>query len=67
MYRFGQKNEVSVNIVTSEGEKGVMNNLKRKALQADRMFSELVRLMNDEIAHIKQNDFTKKLEVPSWV
>jgi hypothetical protein len=67
MYRFGQKYPVMVDIVTSEGERGVMDNLKRKAEQADRMFSELVRLMQNELHIERKNDHTKTMEVPSWV
>ena len=67
MYRFGQKNKVHVDIVTSEGERGVMANLKRKAEQSDRMFSELVRLMQNELRIERINDHTKLMEVPSWL
>lgn len=67
MYRFGQKHPVTVDVVTSEGERGVMNNLQRKAQQADRMFSELVRLMQNEYNIKKVNDHTKSMEVPAWL
>ena len=67
MYRFGQKEQVTVDIVTSEGEKGVMNNLQRKAQQADRMFSELVRLMQNEYNIKRVNEHTKTMEVPEWL
>ena len=46
-WRFGQKREVLVDIVASEGERGVLANLQRKAGQADRMFSSLVDEMNN--------------------
>lgn len=67
MYRFGQKNRVVVDIVTSEGERGVMANLQRKAIQADKMFTELVRLMQNELHIEKHDDHTKKTEVPTWL
>lgn len=67
MYRFGQREPVTVDIVTSEGEKGVMANLQRKAQQADRMFTELVRLMQNELRIERHDDHTKKLEVPAWL
>lgn len=67
MYRFGQKHPVTVDVVTSEGERGVMENLQRKARQADRMFSELVRLMQNELHIEKRDDHTKGMEVPRWL
>jgi hypothetical protein len=67
MYRFGQTEPVTVEVVTSEGERGVMENLQRKAWQADRMFSELVRLMQHELRIERHNDHTKQTEVPSWL
>jgi len=67
MYRFGQANAVTVDVVTSEGERGVMENLQRKARQADKMFSELVRFMQNELHIEKKDDHTKQTEVPTWL
>lgn len=66
-WRFGQKREVLVDIVTTEGEKGVLKNLQRKAEQADRMFSNLVAEMNAAIAIDRAATFNKTMEVPSWL
>jgi len=49
-WRFGQKNPVTVDIVTTEGEAGVTGNLNRKAAAADQMFAALVREMNNALA-----------------
>jgi len=66
-WRFGQKRAVKVDIVTTEGERGVLRNLQRKAVQADSMFSALVSEMNSAI-HIERSiAFTKQQEVPSWL
>ncbi|KKM13497.1 hypothetical protein LCGC14_1715660, partial [marine sediment metagenome] len=67
MYRFGQKKSVTVDIVTSEGERGVMANLKRKVDQANIMFTELVRFMQNELKIERKDDHTKNMEVPKWV
>lgn len=67
MYRYGQKKSVIVDVVTSEGERGVMANLKRKADQANLMFSELVRFMQNELKIERKNDHIKDMEVPNWV
>ncbi len=66
-WRFGQKRPVTVDIVTTEGERGVMRNLQRKAEQADAMFSRLVAEMNQALAIERSNNMTKKIEVPSWL
>ena len=66
-WRFGQKRPVTVDIVTTEGERGVMRNLQRKAAQADTMFSHLVAEMNQALAIERTNNMTKKVQVPSWL
>jgi hypothetical protein len=66
-WRFGQKREVTVDIVTTEGEMGVMRNLQRKAKQADAMFDRLVLEMNSALAIARVNNITKKMESPSWL
>ena len=66
-WRFGQKRLVTVDIVTTEGERGVMLNLQRKAAQADTMFSHLVAEMNQALHIERANNMTKKLEIPSWL
>jgi len=48
-WRFGQKRDVVIDVVASEGESGVVSNLQRKADQADAMFKHLVSLINEEL------------------
>ena len=66
-YRFGQRRPVQVDIITTEGECGVLKNLQRKAASADRMFSALVASMNDALAVAKSAPFTKQQEMPAWL
>jgi hypothetical protein len=66
-WRFGQKQPVVVDVVTTEGEKSVMQNLQRKAVAADKMFSDLVLHMNDSIAIDRGLKLTKKEKVPAWL
>lgn len=66
-WRFGQQRAVKVDIITTEGERGVMKNLQRKADQADQMFSRLVAEMNNAQSIAKVNHMTKKVEVPAWL
>lgn len=66
-WRFGQKRAVRVDIIATEGERGVMQNLQRKADQADEMFSRLVAEMNHAQAVDRVNNMTKSIEVPTWL
>jgi hypothetical protein len=67
-WRFGQKRPVRVDIVTTEGERGVLANLQRKATQADRMFSSLVAEMNAAMAIDRSlSNFTQTEQVPAWL
>jgi len=66
-WRFGQKNAVKVDIVTTEGERGVMKNLQRKADQADAMFSRLVAEMNNAQAVVRAQRGSNEMEIPVWL
>ena len=66
-WRFGQKREVFVDIITTEGEQDVLKNLHRKQEQSGIMFGNLVAEMNKEIGIVKKNDHNKNMRVPSWV
>lgn len=66
LWRFGQKSDVIVDLITTPGGQNVLANLQRKAGQADRMFSELVEHMNTARA-IDKHAYDKTLEVPSWL
>jgi len=66
-WRFGQKNPVTVDLISTDGQAQVLSNLKRKAEAADKMFEHLVSLMRNELKITKENNYTKKEEVPSWL
>jgi hypothetical protein len=66
-WRFGQKNPVTVDIVSTEGQRGIRENMTRKATQADRMFSLLVQNMNAAMRIDSAVDYSKAVEVPLWV
>lgn len=44
-YRFGQKNQVNVHIITTDLESSVLNNIKRKEMQAEVMMKEMASYM----------------------
>lgn len=66
-YRFGQTRTVQVDVITTEGEQQVLKNLQRKSAQADKMFSELVKHMNDSERIARSVPFTKKEGMPAWL
>jgi hypothetical protein len=66
-WRFGQKRPVRVDIVTTEGERGVMENLQSKAKAADKMFERLVARMNEQLHIERAHSFEKPEQVPSWL
>lgn len=66
-WRFGQKNAVTVDMITTEGQANVVRNLQWKAQQADKMFESLVGKMNEELTLEKEQKHTKKEQVPSWL
>lgn len=67
-YRFGQEHEVTVDIVTTEGEKSILTNLQHKARAAEVMFAELVRHMNESVNIDRASvQFDIRELVPSWL
>ncbi len=66
-YRFGQTQPVQVDIVTTEGERGVAENLQRKAVAASRMFDALVLHMTEAVTLDRQRRYTTPAEMPTWL
>lgn len=66
-WRFGQKRNVNVDMIFTEGDEQVITNLKRKQRQASEMFDHLVEEMNNSLAVNNVRSFNQTLEVPSWL
>jgi hypothetical protein len=66
-WRFGQKKPVHIDIISSEGERGVLANMQRKSEQADKMFAKLVDLIGNELRIEKINNRKTKEIIPSWL
>lgn len=66
-WRFGQKNTVRVDIVTSEGERGVRENMDGKSRAADAMFAQIVRLMNQGMRISRTGYGDRREEIPTWL
>lgn len=66
-WRFGQTRPVHVDIVATEGERGVLNNLQRKESGASDMFDRLVGKMGATAKSVELTKFDTSIEVPSWL
>lgn len=66
-WRFGQSKPVVVDVIHTEGESRVMENLQRKAKAATVMFENLVAEMNEAMSISGHRVFTQSLEIPSWL
>lgn len=66
-WRFGQKNAVTVDIILTEGERRIMENLQRKREQAERMFASLVSEMNNSLAISKADYQAQPITLPQWM
>jgi hypothetical protein len=66
-WRFGQKHPVTIDIITSEGERGVLANLMRKAENAEKLFANLVSLMGEANTFKQAQTKNIKTSIPSWL
>lgn len=66
-WRFGQTQPVRVDVVSTDGEAGIMANMQRKADQAARMFAALVSEMNRSLKIDRLSYRPCKVESPSWM
>jgi hypothetical protein len=66
-WRFGQKNDVTVNLVITEGERRVIENMKAKARKAEAMFANLVAEMGNAAAIVQKNEYTNQGAMPKWL
>ena len=66
-WRFGQTRPVMVDMVYTDGDAQIIENLRRKKAQAEEMFRQLVAEMNNSLAFRMNTTFDKPLEVPSWL
>ncbi len=74
-WRFGQKNPVTVHIITAETEGAVKANIERKQRQANEMAGEMVGYMREltrrQIVGASSNTETysptKPMQIPAWI
>lgn len=66
-WRFGQQNPVKVDLVMTDSEQRVLDNLHSKSTAADAMFSRLVALMQQGQSINSADGFTTKGRIPTWI
>jgi hypothetical protein len=66
-WRFGQQHPVLVDLVTAEGGRKALENLQRKAAQADRMHAALVAHMADAVAIRRTDIYEQEVRAPAWM
>jgi SNF2 family DNA or RNA helicase len=66
-WRFGQTRPVTVDVITTEGERGVLVNLRRKADQSSVMFSHLVEEMHTSQSIDRSLVYTRPEVLPPWL
>ncbi len=67
IHRFGQTEEVQIDVVASEGEAGVTANLNIKRARREVMFGNLISLVNEHQKIDRTNPHQTQEEMPSWL
>jgi len=67
-WRFGQKNPVRIDMISTDREKGVLDNLNRKEVQAEIMFQKMADILCQDIklSPAAQKQTTNKINLPIW-
>lgn len=66
-WRFGQKQPVINDIIATEGQRGIRDNMSRKAIAANRMFERIVQHMNESLEIRTDYVFGTATEAPTWL
>lgn len=65
-WRFGQKNEVTCDVVVSSGQERVLQALQEKTAKAIELYENLVAAANQKFTHVIK-PFDKGLDCPPWL
>ena len=65
-YRFGQKRNVTVDVVMSDGQSAVMESLRKKTEKAKQLYDNLTKNVNGSFEYT-QKEFNKKIELPKFI
>ena len=64
-YRFGQKNDVNIDIVVSDGQQRVLDALKQKTQKAIELHENLTKNINQTFEN-KYKEFNKEISKPKF-
>ena len=64
-WRFGQKREVTIDIVTSDGQESVLKAIQQKTEKAKQLHSKLIENVNSTYTHV-QKDFNQNIIKPKF-
>jgi superfamily II DNA or RNA helicase len=64
-WRFGQKREVTVDLVYSDGQKRVLDSLLAKTQKANELFDKLNINLNQKF-ELSNREFNQQINLPSW-
>lgn len=65
-WRFGQKQEVTCDMVISEGQERVMEALEQKTQKAIQLYGNLVKAANQDFTHVTK-EFNQSIQLPSFL
>lgn len=65
-WRFGQENEVTIDLVVSDGQSRVTEALKQKTQKAKDLYENLVKNVNSDFNH-QYKEFNKNVNLPKFI
>ena len=65
-WRFGQKNEVTIDIVISDGQKRIIEALQQKTKKAQDLYENLTKNVNESFVDTKR-EFNQQIELPKFL
>jgi hypothetical protein len=65
-WRFGQKNDVTIDLVISDGQTRVLDALQQKTEKARELYQNLTNAVNSSYTH-NEPQFNKQIKKPSWL
>lgn len=66
-WRFGQQNPVTLDVVATEGETRVLENMRSKATKAEIMFQMMIEEMNNSVVIRREDNYTNQERIPQWL
>lgn len=65
-WRFGQTKEVTIDLVTSDGQERVIEAIQQKTKKAIELYENLVKNVNSDFKH-EYKEFNKKIKLPNFI